>query len=195
MDDVVLKRIRSEFTFMNVFFGWAYIPIIVMLTEWFVHPEQGALLTFFGIAQLVIGIVLIPLSLFIYYEMYKIQKKYYDFFKYPDYFFGHVKEDEQKSTISGLIRDVVAFNRGYYSSIMLLLILAVGYYLASLTTLLFGAMFGLMDIIIGVIFLVIFTLYISLLAYFGVRLWRGRLVGIKQSEKELAEMLGGSIEA
>lgn len=129
-------------------------------------------------------------------EINKFRRKYFRIFFLLKR--GRLDEEQKKSEATELVRDVVAFYRGYYRRVMAVLGLAIAVGLSIVLAAFYLLLYGYASfweavfrwILSSAMLLTASALYVHVH-----RSWGRKLLRIKDAEKKLSEMLGGPLEA
>ena len=145
--------------------------------------------------ELIFGVAWLCLSLKMTLEINKFRRKYFKVFFLLKQ--GRLEEEQKKSEATELVRDMVAFYRGYYRRVMTVLGLAitVGFLVlvAAVCLLLYGYM-SFWEAVFRWTLSSLMLLVASALYVYIHRSWGRRLLKLKDAETKLSEMLGGPIE-
>jgi len=187
MFNKILRKIRDEIglllTILSVSLGISAAMVSDGIKAFILLTNVNALLTIVGICEFLLGIFWLILTLVMLYEGIGIWKKY------PKLITGYSTERD----VSGLLRDLIAFYRGYYWELKAIFLAAifVGFamiisaiYLYTLNIISISRFY--LDLLIG-----IFTSTFSLIAYLFIeRKWSKKLHKIKAEENIFKDFLG-----
>ena len=152
--------------------------------------KDGLALIAVRMVELIFAVMWLFLSLKLTSEINKFRRKYFRR--------GRLEEEERRSEAVELVRDTVAFYRGYYGRVMAVLGLAIimGFLIA--TAAVYLLLYGYMSFWVAVFRWVLSSLMLLVASAIYVHIHRGwgrRLLKVKDAETKLSEMLGGPIEA
>jgi len=146
--------------------------------------------------ELIFGVMWLFLSLRMTLEINRFRRKYFSIFFLLKR--GRLEEEQKRSEAAELVRDMVAFYRGYYRRVLAVLGLAitVGFLIvvAAVYLLLYGYM-SFWEAIFRWTLSSLMLLSASALYVYVHRGWGRRLLRVKDAEEKLSELLGGPIEA
>jgi len=152
--------------------------------------KDGLALIAVRMVELIFAVMWLFLSLKLTSEINKFRRKYFRR--------GRLEEKEKRSEAVELVRDTVAFYRGYYGRVMAVLGLAIimGFLIAIAAVYLL--LYGYMSFWVAVFRWALSSLMLLSASALYVHVHRGwgrRLLRVKDAEKKLSELLGGPIEA
>ena len=146
--------------------------------------------------ELVFAVVWLSISIKMTLEINKFRRKYFR----PFFLLKHGKLDEEqkKSEATELVRDLVAFYRGYYRIVMTVLGLAIAVGLSIVVAAFYLLLNGYMSFWEAAFRWILSSVMLLMASGFYVHVhgsWGRKLLRIKDAEKRLSEMLGGPLEA
>jgi len=200
MLEKTLRKLRSEIDLLVFIVIISLVVSSSMIADATIalrnYIQYGPPSLAFRICELAVAVTWLSLSTKIARETYRLRKKHYKIFFLRR--LEKLDEEQKKSETTELIRDIVAFYRGYYKRTMIMLMLAAVVGLSIVATITYLLLYGYMSFweavfrwgIDSLMLLSAFALYVYLH-----RSWGRKLLKIKNAEKKLSEILGGHVEA
>ena len=193
----LLSLLVSTFLFGGLRYTNPPDQLFMLENDWYIYSIRAI----FGSIEFAIGIVWFIYSLKILLEIIKIMKNHAIVFDTKKYDKEINTEEKRKDTTFALIRDTIAFYRGYHKEILILTIfsLLIGIPLIiSNIFMLFLNNITLFDLIFGIIIRLLFPgllLIIITIIYINLTIkWGKKLVKIGAEEQKLQEFLGDTVE-
>jgi hypothetical protein len=151
--------------------------------------KDGLVLAVLRMVEVVFGVAWLLLSLKLILEINRFRSKYFRR--------GRFEEKEKRREAAELVRDTVAFYRGYYGRVMVVLGLAIimGFLIVVAAVCLL--LYGYMSFWVAVFRWILdsFMLLVASALYVHVhRNWGRKLLKVRDAERKLSDMLGGPIE-
>lgn len=151
--------------------------------------RQVGLMLGLSLAELVVGVAWLIVSARIIHETGKLMKKHCSLFFLKKTF----PVEERKRETDGLIRDVMALYRGYYNYVRpaLVLAIAVGLFMVATSVYTFyNGTIEMGELVFRFMIPIPALLAPSVLYIYVHKSWGEKLLGVKEVEKKLAEILG-----
>jgi len=196
--DKILRKVRFEVELLVLVAIFSLVSSSLLITDAaiaLIMEQYGLALTVIRMGELIFALIWLSFSLKIIVEINKLRKKHF-FFNFV-HRLERLGEAEKKTKATELVRDIVAFYRGYYRKVMavLTLAIAVGFLIAVVATYLL--LYGYMSFWVAVFRWILdsFMLLVASALYVHVhRSWGRKLLKVKDAERKLSDMLGGPIE-
>jgi len=196
--DKILRKVRFEVELLVLVAIFSLVSSSLLITDAaiaLIMEQYGLALTVIRTGELIFALIWLSFSLKIIVEINKLRKKHF-FFNFV-HRLERLGEAEKKTKATELVRDIVAFYRGYYRKVMavLTLAIAVGFLIAVVATYLL--LYGYMSFWVAVFRWILdsFMLLVASALYVHVhRSWGRKLLKVKDAERKLSDMLGGPIE-
>jgi len=188
MSKGVLKKIKHEFGFLVVLLAISLGISAAMVLDGAralgIIREVYPFVAFVKLSEFIVGLFWLFLTLKIFHECITIKRKY------PSIFFIKYWE---KENLSGLLRDLIAFYRGYFQEIRIILVITVLVGLSMIASTIYLICLNLITIeeFYFHLFIGIATLVFSLNALIFVeKKWGKKLLKAKSEEKIFEDLLG-----
>lgn len=158
--------------------------------------QYGLALIAFRICEFTFALIWLFLSINMTLEINKFRRKYFRTFFLRK--LKRLEEEQKKSAAIELVRNMMAFYRGYYTRVVAVLTpaIAVGFSIFAAVAYMF--LYGYMpfwEAIFRWMLSSVMLLGASAFYVYVHRNWGRKLLKVKDSEKKLSEILGGPIEA
>ncbi|MGB9845864.1 MAG: hypothetical protein ACPLF9_08915 [Methanothermobacter tenebrarum] len=193
MSEKVLEKVRYEVNCV-----WVVLSVSLGISSLMISDAArsfsadaifgfGLTIAIVKVLELAVGIFWLLLTLKVMHEFLKIRKKR----KYLFRFCGATRGEDEE--VSGILRDLIAFYRGYYKEIRVLLIFPFLVGLAMITSGVYAIHSRTIPIeeFVFLLLIGILTLAYSLLTFWYInKKWGQKLLRIKNEEKILSDFLG-----
>jgi hypothetical protein len=193
------KKARFEMELLSLSVTFSLPLSMLLLADaavGLVSEHYGLLLIMLRTFELALAVAWLIFSLNMFRDVNWLRKTHYRAFSICRS--EGLDEEQKKSETSELVRNIVGFYRDNCSKFTAVLMLAFGVSFLILVTVTYLRLVGSMPFWVAVGRWAIgssMLLIVSVLAVYIRRNWHGKLLRVKEAEKELSEMLGGPIEA
>ena len=200
MFDNVLKKVRFEMELLVVVVIFSLSLSSLLIADaavgFVLRAEQyGLALIAFRICEFTFALIWLFYSINMTLEINKFRRKYFRTFFLRK--LKRLEEEQKKSAAIELVRDIVAFYRGYYTRVMAVLALAIAVGSSIFAAVAYLFLYGYMsfwEAIFRWMLSSVMLLSASAFYIYVHRSWGRKLLRVKDSEKKLSEILGGPIE-
>lgn len=198
MFDTILRKVifEVELLVLVLTLSLALSSLLIVDASIALSIEQyGLALTAVRLGELIFALIWLSLSIKINVDVYKIRRKH---FRISFLLRKGLEEEQKRSEATELVRDMVAFYRGYYVKVVAILVLATAVsflIFIAVTYLLLNGFMSFWEAVFRWILSSLILLVASALYVYVHRTWGRRLLKVRDAEKKLSEMLGGMIEA
>lgn len=199
MFDEVLRKLRFEMELLALVVAFS-LPVSLFLIAdaavGLVVERYGSVLTVLRVFELAFAVTWLFLSTSTFREINQFRKTYYEV--YSLHKSEGLDEEQKRSEAAELVRNIMGFYRDNYLKFSVILTLAIAISFLVITEASYLVLHGSMSFWVAVFrwaFNSSMLLIVSVLYVYVYRGWRRKLLKVKDAERKLSEMLGGSIES
>jgi len=199
MFDKILRRVIFEVELLVLVMVFSLVLSLHLIVDASIAlsvERYGLALTAARVCELTFALMWSFLSIKIIVETYRLRRKRFRISSLLK--LNRLEDEQKKSEVTELVRDIIAFYRGYYTKVIAILTLAfvVSFLIfAAVAYLLLTGYMTFWEAVFRWMLSSLMLLVASAVYVYVHRSWGRKLSKVKDAEKKLSEMLGEPIEA
>ena len=199
MFDKILRKVIFEVELLVLVMAFSLVLSLHLIVDASIaiSVERYSLaLTAVRVCELIFALMLLFLSIRVIAETYRLRRKHFKISSLLK--LNRLEEEQKKSAASELVRDMMAFYRGYYMKVVVISALAIAVSFLIFVAVVYLLLNGYMSFWEAVSRWMLSSLMLlvaSVVYVYVHKSWGRKLLKVKDAEKKLSEMLGGPIEA